>query len=121
METRYHLRHSSTWVVRLGDGTDESRERMQAGVDHLWQFVDEMFVADAVDEEASRCGWGPDPAALRAGWDQAVSDVLAEATITLPDGGGQRSGGRAGFHTEPLGHLLAEMQWLARAHPGATW
>lgn len=106
LEARYHFRFSSSWVVRLGDGTHESRQRMEAGLNHMWRFVDEMF-----DEH-------PD---LRPEWDRRVADVLAEATLSPPKDSFQRSGGRNGFHTEHLGHLLAEMQWVARAYPGAAW
>jgi ring-1,2-phenylacetyl-CoA epoxidase subunit PaaC len=106
LEARYHFRFSSSWVIRLGDGTHESRQRMEAGLSHMWRFVDEMF------EEH------PD---LRPGWDRQVADVLAEATLRRPEDSFQRGGGRNGFHTEHLGHLLAEMQWVARAYPGAAW
>lgn len=121
MEARYHLRHSSTWVVRLGDGTDESHRRMQAAVDALWRFTGEMFSVDAVDEEAVAAGWGPSPAALEAPWLDRVRSVMDEATLTMPQDPYQRSGGRAGFHTEYLGHVLGEMQWTARAYPGLSW
>jgi ring-1,2-phenylacetyl-CoA epoxidase subunit PaaC len=106
-ETRYHFLHSSSWVVRLGDGTDESHRRAQAALDALWPFVDEMFqVGDAVDH---------------ARWDQAVGVVLGEAGLVLPGGTYQRDGGRLGFHTEHLGFLLAEMQWMQRSYPGLEW
>jgi ring-1,2-phenylacetyl-CoA epoxidase subunit PaaC len=120
-ETRYHVRHSSTWVTRLGDGTEESHRRTQDAADRLWRFVDELFAADEVDVDAAEHGWGPDPRSLRAEWDRSIAMVFADATLRVPTDDRQRGGGRAGFHTEHLGHLLAEMQWLARAHPGATW
>jgi ring-1,2-phenylacetyl-CoA epoxidase subunit PaaC len=120
-ETQYHLRHSSTWVVRLGDGTEESHRRMQEAADRLWRFVDELFQADEVDVQAVGNGWGPDPRALRTEWDQSIAAVFEEATLEIPTDTRQRGGGRAGFHSEYLGHLIAEMQWLARAHPGASW
>lgn len=121
MESRYHLRHSSTWVARLGDGTEESHERMQRAVDDLWRFTEELFTSDDVDMTAVEQGWGPDPAALRSEWERSVGDVLGTATIAVPQTRRPHSGGRAGFHTEHLGHMLAEMQWLARTHPGASW
>jgi ring-1,2-phenylacetyl-CoA epoxidase subunit PaaC len=121
-ETRYHLRHSSTWVVRLGDGTDESHERMQRALDAMWLYTAELFEADQVDRVGASEGWGADPAPFEPRWRTIVAPVIGEGTLTTPDGGsGQRSGGRSGFHSEHLGHLLAEMQSLARAHPGAAW
>ncbi len=120
-EARYHLRHSSTWVVRLGDGTSESHARMQEAVNRVWRFTAEMFLADSVDLAMVERGVGIDPAKLRPGWDATVGDVLGRATLTIPSETMQRTGGRQGFHTDQLGHLLAEMQWLARAMPEATW
>lgn len=120
-EARYHLRHSSTWVIRLGDGTTESHERMRVGMYAMWPYTAELFSADQVDEAAADAGWGPNPNHLEPAWRSTVSGVLADATLDVPEGTGQRSGGRVGFHTEHLGHLLAEMQWLARSHPGASW
>lgn len=120
-ETRYHLRHSSTWVIRLGDGTEESHRRMQDAVDTLWRYTAELFQTDEVDEIAADNGWGPRPSELEPVWRSTVESVLGDATVAIPSGGGQRGGGRAGFHTESLGHVLTEMQWLARAHPGASW
>lgn len=105
-EARYHFRHSSTWVIRLGDGTEESHGRMQRGLDHLWRFTGELF---------------EDLPELRPGWQARVGAVVSQATLTAPSDGFQRSGGRSGTHTEHLGHLLAEMQWLQRAMPGLRW
>lgn len=110
-EARYHLRHSSSWVIRLGDGTDESHRRMQAAVDGLWRFTGELFEADGV----------VDHAALRRGWDAKIDAVLDEATLRRPEDPYQATGGRRGVHTEHLGHLLAEMQWLQRTYPGLQW
>lgn len=115
-EARYHLRHSSSWVVRLGDGTEESHRRMQAGIDAMWRFTGELFETDEVDLAV-----GVDPATLRRGWDATVDEVLAEATLERPDDPYQASGGRRGMHTEHLGHLLAEMQWMQRTYPGLEW
>ena len=106
-EARYHFLHSSSWVIRLGDGTDESHRRAQAALDALWPFVDEMFqVGDTVG---------------RTIWDQAIWAVLLEAGLLVPEGTYQRDGGRLGFHTEHLGFLLAEMQWMQRSYPGLEW
>ncbi|HLT96267.1 MAG TPA: 1,2-phenylacetyl-CoA epoxidase subunit PaaC [Acidimicrobiia bacterium] len=120
-EARYHLRHSSTWVVRLGDGTDESHQRMQGAVDRLWRFTGEPFLADDVDEEMADSGIGVEPASLRPAWDATVDAVLAEAGLHRPDDEYVRAGGRLGFHSEHLGHLLAEMQWMQRTYPEMAW
>ncbi len=120
-ETAYHATLASDWVVRLGDGTEESRARMIAGLDWMWRFVDELFVTDEVDAAALKAGVGVDKAALRAAWDQRVDAVLAEATLPRPAARRPVLGGRSGRHSEHLGHLLSEMQFLQRAYPGATW
>jgi len=120
-EARYHLRHSSSWVIRLGDGTDESHRRSQAAVDSLWPFTADLFAADEVERTLVASGVAVDPAALRPAFDATVSAVLGEATLQLPAGTYQRIGGRTGLHTELLGHLLPEMQSLYRRHAGATW
>ena len=120
-EDKYHLRHSSEWVVRLGDGTDESHGRAQAALDTLWGFTAELFDADEVDAAVAEMGIVIDRAAMRARWDTIVSDVLARATLQRPADGVPRRGGRRGRHTEHLGHMLATMQIVARSHPGATW
>jgi ring-1,2-phenylacetyl-CoA epoxidase subunit PaaC len=106
MEARYHFRFSSSWVIRLGDGTDESHRRMEVAIGDIWRFVDEMF---------------EDHPTLRAGWDGLIDPVLAEATLPKPSQTHQRRGGRQGIHTEHLGHMLAEMQSMARSYPGAGW
>jgi ring-1,2-phenylacetyl-CoA epoxidase subunit PaaC len=120
-ETLYHLRHSTTWLIRLGDGTDESHMRAQRAVDQLWRFTAEPFEADETDAAAVAAGWGPSPEDLADRWMGRVRAVLDEATLDLPADTYQRSGGRVGFHTEHLGHLLSEMQWTARSHPGLSW
>lgn len=120
-EARYHLRYSSAWVVRLGDGTDESHQRMQGAIDARWPFTADLFAADQVEDELMRAGVAPEPGPVRERFDTTVASVLAQATLTLPDDPYQRLGGRTGFHTEHLGHLLPEMQSLYRAHPGASW
>jgi ring-1,2-phenylacetyl-CoA epoxidase subunit PaaC len=120
-EARYHLRHSSMWIVRLGDGTQESHVRIQAGIDRLWRFTAEMFRADDLDREMAGSGTGVDPSTLRDSWESTVDGVLEEATLTRPEDSFQTSGGRVGMHTEYLGQMLAEMQWLQRSQPGLSW
>lgn len=120
-EADYHLRHSSTWVVRLGDGTSESHLRMQTAVDRLWRFTGEPFAGDEVDEAMASAGIGVDPSSLRPAWESVIEPVLRQAGLERPTDEYQRLGGRVGFHGESLGHLLGEMQWMERAHPGATW
>jgi ring-1,2-phenylacetyl-CoA epoxidase subunit PaaC len=105
-EARYHLAHSAGWVVRLGDGTEESHDRSQRAVDALWRYTAELF------EMNPGC---------RDGWDRVISDVFDDAKLETPDDPYQRSGGRRGFHTEHLGHLLTEMQWMQRSYPGLEW
>jgi ring-1,2-phenylacetyl-CoA epoxidase subunit PaaC len=120
-ETAYHAVLASDWVVRLGDGTDESKARMVAGLDWMWRFADELFATDDVDAAAIETGVGIDKAALRAAWDARIDAVLAEATLARPAPRRPVLGGRVGRHSEHLGHLLSEMQFLQRAYPGATW
>jgi ring-1,2-phenylacetyl-CoA epoxidase subunit PaaC len=114
-ESAYHLRHSAEWLIRLGDGNQESHDRAQAALDRLWPYTEELF-APVVSEP-----FEPDVAALRPAWSATLDHVLAEATLGRPAEGWQHQGGRDGRHTEHLGHLLAEMQHLPRTHPGATW
>lgn len=120
-ETAYHAKLASDWVVRLGDGTEESRARMVAGLDWMWRVVDELFAMDEVDTAAIKAGAGVDKAALRALWDQQIDTVLAEATLERPAARRPVLGGRTGRHSEHLGHILSAMQFLPRAYPGATW
>ena len=120
-ETAYHLRHSRSWVVRLGDGTDESRRRAQDAVDHIWRFTGELFERDAVDDELVAAGVAADPNRLHDEWRTVVADALAEATLTRPDDGVMQTGGRDGHHSESFSYLVGELQVLARAHPGASW
>lgn len=118
-EVDYHLDHSVQWVRRLGLGTDVSHARMQAGLDAMWPFVDELFRADASLEGLK--GVAAAPESLRAEFDRTVPAVIAESGLVVPEIPGAAGGGRRGVHTESFGHLLAEMQVLARQHPGATW
>ncbi|MCA3130386.1 MAG: 1,2-phenylacetyl-CoA epoxidase subunit PaaC [Betaproteobacteria bacterium] len=120
-ETRYHVEHAADWCVRLGDGTDESHQRMQEALDTLWPYTAELFTADAVDEAAAATGFGPAWASLEAGWQKLVRPVLEEATLAVPAPTAFRSTGKGGVHSEHLGHLLALMQTLPRSHPGARW
>lgn len=120
-EVAYHVERSADLVIRLGDGTDESRARMQAALDDLWPYAGEMFVADDIDAALAAAGIAPDPASLKPGWEAHVGAVLAEATLARPETDFVHRGGRSGRHTEHLGHILAEMQFLQRAYPGAVW
>jgi ring-1,2-phenylacetyl-CoA epoxidase subunit PaaC len=120
-EHQYHWRHSSGWVVRLGDGTDESHGKMQASLERLWPYTGEMLSADPVDEAMRDARIGPDLLAIVPRWNSRVSAVLAEATLARPEDGWMHRGGKSGRHSEHLGHLLAEMQSVHRAYPGATW
>ncbi|MGR3760403.1 1,2-phenylacetyl-CoA epoxidase subunit PaaC [Roseobacteraceae bacterium NS-SX3] len=121
-EVAYHLERSADTVVGLGDGTEESHKRMQAALDYLWPYVGEMFQSDEVDAEMAKAGIAPDPASLREEYDALVGRVLKEATLSVPESSFAHKGGRNGqMHTEHLGHLLTQMQWLQRAYPGAKW
>lgn len=120
-ETRYHVRHSSEWVLRLGDGTDESHRRAQASLDELWPWTGELSWQNEVDAELRQAGIVPDLEPLKPPWEAMVRDVAGRATLTIPSGPMRMSRGRQGKHTEHLGHLLAEMQIVARSHPDAKW
>lgn len=120
-EARYHLRHSAEWVIKLGDGTGESHERVQSALDELWRFTGELFATDDNDRTLVAAGVAPDLAALEPQWRERVTAVVRQATLELPDAAPAMLGGRRGRHTEHLGHLLAEMQIVARSFPDATW
>jgi len=120
-EARYHQRHSADWVVRLGDGTEESARRMQAAVNRLWPYTAELFAADAVDDAAATSGLGPRMADLRPAWEAEMNAVFTEAQLRVPAPTAFRSSGRQGVHSEHMGYLLAEMQHLQRAYPGGVW
>ena len=120
-ELRYHVRHSADWVLKLGGGTAESRGRTQQAVDDLWRYSGELFLADDVDRSAATSGVGVDPSTLESAWQETVRDVLGRAGLTIPETSFMQRGGRVGRHTEHLGHMLSEMQILARSHPGASW
>jgi ring-1,2-phenylacetyl-CoA epoxidase subunit PaaC len=120
-ESAYHLRHSSEWMVRLGDGTEESHRRAQGAVDDLWAYTGEMFGVDESERALIERGVAVDPATLHPQWLKTVSNVVGEATLALPKSGWMQQGGRSGRHSEHLGHLLSELQSMQRTFPGATW
>ncbi len=120
-EAAYHVERSSGTVIGLGDGTDESHRRMQAALDRLWPYVGEMFCGDAADQTLAAAGIAPRPEDLRSAWDAHVNAVLDAATLARPDSDFAHKGGRDGTHTEHLGYILADMQFLQRAYPGAAW
>ncbi len=124
-EARYHVERSVDWVMRLGDGTDESHARMQAAIDALWMYTGEMFAVDATERALADAGIAADASALQAPWISAVQSVFAEATLAVPVDdwmqGARSRGGKQGVHTEHLSHLLAEMQILPRSWPDAHW
>jgi ring-1,2-phenylacetyl-CoA epoxidase subunit PaaC len=120
-ETEYHLRFSADWVVRLGDGTEESHRRVQRALDDLWSFTGELFTASETERAVAAAGIAPDPVTLRDAWLATVDTVLADATLTRPADGWMQSGGKTGMHGEGLGYLLAEFQSVQRAYPGLTW
>jgi ring-1,2-phenylacetyl-CoA epoxidase subunit PaaC len=120
-ESRYHLQHAADWTVRLGDGTEASHARMQRALDDLWPYTAEFFAATATDERAQAAGIGPTLSSLAAAWEQAVLPVLERATLKVPARTPFLSYGKEGRHSEHMGHLLAEMQYLQRAYPGAKW
>ena len=120
-ESRYHVRHSAQWVITLGDGTNESHERAQRAVDDLWRYTGELFTTDDVDHDAAAAGIGVDPGTLAEPWQAQVGEVFTRAGLSVPRNEYMQLGGRAGRHTEHLGHMLAEMQIVARSHPGAKW
>ncbi len=120
-EVRYHLRHSRDWLVRLGDGTEESHARVQASLDHLMPYTQEFWAHSPAEAAAVEAGIGVDLNTLKADWDAIVDAALAEATLQRPAAGGYVSQGKNGVHSEHLGFLLAEMQSLARAHPNGVW
>ena len=124
-EAAYHVERSGDWVIRLGDGTEESHRRMQAAVDDLWMYTGEMFEVDAIELALIDAGVACDARTLAAPWRQRVDAIFSEATLTVPAGvwmqGSGGRGGKQGVHTEHIGPMLAQMQWLQRAYPGAQW
>lgn len=120
-EARYHQQHSADWVVRLGDGTDESARRMRAALDNLWRFTAELFDSDAVDAAAAANGLGPRWDSLREPWLAEMREMLAEARLPMPDDSAFRSTGKTGVHTEHMGYILSDLQHLQRTYPGGAW
>ncbi len=120
-EMTYHERYAGEWLVRLGDGTRESRTRAQAAIDRLWPLTGELFETDQVENELSARGIVPDMSGLQPLWRARIEEILARATLARPEECPMLSGGRSGHHGEHLGHLLAELQYLPRAYPGAVW
>jgi ring-1,2-phenylacetyl-CoA epoxidase subunit PaaC len=120
-ESAYHLRHSSEWIIRLGDGTEESHRRAQGAIDDLWSFTGEMFEVDGSERALIAAGAAIDPASLHPHWLKTISDVVGEATLVLPKSGWMQQGGRSGRHSEHLGHLLSELQSMQRTFPGVSW
>ena len=120
-EARYHVRHAGEWMLKLGDGTDESHKRLQAAVDHLWRYTGEMFLADDLERQLAKKGIAVDSSSLEGAWREQVDDIVKRARISVPEVKWMQRGGRDGRHTEHLGHMLAEMQVLQRQHPGASW
>lgn len=120
-ETTYHLRHSRSWVVRLGDGTDESHRRTDAALSRLWPFTHELFETDDVERELIDAGVAVDPAALLPIWEESVHATLAEAKLAIPSDAARPTGGRTGHHSPLFADLIDELQVIARAHPGASW
>jgi ring-1,2-phenylacetyl-CoA epoxidase subunit PaaC len=120
-ESAYHLRHSAEWIVRLGDGTEESHNRAQTAIDDLWAFTGEMFAVDNSERGLIDAGIAVDPASLRPQWLKTITDIVGEATLVAPRSEWMQQGGRVGHHSEHLGHLLSELQSLQRTFPGAAW
>lgn len=120
-ETKYHLKHSSEWVIRLGDGTDESHARIQESLNTLWRYTSELFFADEVDVELQKNGIAPNMSEVYNEWNTTVQNVLTEATLQIPSNNWKHEGGRKGMHSEHLGYILAEMQYMQRAYPNMKW
>jgi ring-1,2-phenylacetyl-CoA epoxidase subunit PaaC len=120
-EVTYHLERSRDWVLRLGDGTEESHRRMQSAIDDLWMYTGELFESDEIDQAMAREGLGPDLATLHEPWLALVRATAEEATLSLPQPGWAQKGGKRGIHSEHLGYILADLQFLQRAYPNATW
>jgi ring-1,2-phenylacetyl-CoA epoxidase subunit PaaC len=120
-EIRYHADHSSKWVIRLGDGTTESHDRVQKSLDDIWKFTGEMFISDEIDRAGVESGFLPNLDDLKKKWDEEIDNVLGEATLTRPEDCFMQTGGRTGIHTEQLSFMLAEMQVLPRTYPGTSW
>lgn len=120
-EVLYHLRFSRNWMIRLGDGSEESHRRIQQSVDQLWRFIGELFHADEVEITLAEVGIAVDPRTLREQWLETVTETFAQATLTMPEQNAYRLGGKQGNHTEHLGLILTELQFVQRAYPNCEW
>jgi ring-1,2-phenylacetyl-CoA epoxidase subunit PaaC len=120
-ETRYHLKHTSEWVIRMGDGTDESHERAQAAVDHLWRYTSELFFEDNIDAQLQSLNLVPSLKEIQVNWMETVKAVLSEATLVIPTNNWKFEGGRQGRHSEHMGYILADLQYIQRAYPNMEW
>lgn len=120
-ESNYHVRHTAEWIIRLGDGTDESARRTASALEELTPYINEFFETDAVTRETSKQGVLPEPASLEAGWLSDINEILARANVALNDYKRGHTGGRAGRHTEAMGYLLTELQFLQRNYPNMQW
>ena len=120
-ESRYHLRFSSAWVKRLGDGTKESHQKMQNALNHLFPFVHELFEETPIEKEMKEWGVGAYLSLVKNSFDQKVKEVLAEATLEIPNNPPRQTNGKTGIHTEQMGYILAELQYMQRAYPNMTW
>ena len=120
-EVKYHLRHSSNWLIRLGDGTGESNTKVQDALEELWMYTGELFEMDNLDAELLNSGIAVDNSALKSEWDRMVNKTLVKAKLTRPEDAYMATGGKKGIHTEYLGFILSEMQFLQRAYPDAKW
>lgn len=120
-EVKYHLRHSSNWLIRLGDGTKESNLKVQEALDFLWQYTGELFEMDEIDNKILSLGIGVDNKKLKERWNKIVNSTIEKAKLNRPEDGYMATGSKKGIHTEHLGFLLAEMQFLPRAYPNAKW
>ncbi|MCH2198645.1 MAG: phenylacetate-CoA oxygenase subunit PaaC [Flavobacteriales bacterium] len=120
-EVTYHRRHSSEWIIRLGDGTEESHSKIQESINELWAFTGEMYTPDKLDQQALADGYGVDLVQLSEYWKQNVAGVLRQATLNVPEDGWMQKGGKKGIHSEHLGYMLAEMQHIPRTYPDAQW
>ena len=120
-EVKYHLRHSKNWIIRLGDGTNESNQKVQEAIDNLWQFTGELFEMDEIDKNLLSKNISVDTKKIKKDWDLLINATLSEAKLKRPKDEYMATGGKKGIHTESLGFLLAEMQFLQRAYPNAKW